>query len=78
MKNYHIRWYKDELQLEGFENKNEIVINDATEQGQQTQVFGSVRCLGNANVSLSPLSALSQLLLSPVSALNGSTYFVLL
>ena len=45
MKSYHIRWYKDQLQLEKFDNKNEIVINHAKEQGQELIELGMQICL---------------------------------
>ena len=34
MNNYHISWYKDDIKLEKLDDKIEIVINNAKEEGK--------------------------------------------
>ena len=34
MNNYHISWYKDDIKLEKFEDKIEIVVTNAKEEGK--------------------------------------------
>ena len=34
MNNYHISWYKDDIKLEKLDDKIEIVVNNAKEEGK--------------------------------------------